>query len=185
MRHSALSPCPGCGALFPPHDGPTHRYIGASAGCWALFSWSVVSGAADAVTGLVAQSRIPDCVVVAPTRSDALSIDAIFGDAYGVQHHGENSPQAIQSVAAHLLDLHAIITGHTTQPGWALGRAVRTRGVFHKLAPPPLGRALTYRHLFPGGELSLRLRAASMLFRSTKHGWRSIALPWSSGMNAM
>jgi hypothetical protein len=26
MRHSALSPCPGCGALFPPHDGPTHRY---------------------------------------------------------------------------------------------------------------------------------------------------------------
>ena len=68
-----------------------------------------------------------------------------------MQHHGEDSTQAIQSVAAHLLDLHAIITGQTTQPGWAIGRAVRTRGVFHKLAPPPLGSALTYRHLFPGG----------------------------------
>jgi hypothetical protein len=150
VRHSALSPCPGCGALFPPHDGPTHRYLGASAGCWALFSWSAVSGGAD-VTGLVAQSRIPDSVVPAPARSDASSCDPLFGDAYGVQHHGEDSPQAIQSVAAHLLDLHAIITGQTTLPGWAIGRAVRTRGVFHKLAPPPLGSALTYRHLFPGG----------------------------------
>ena len=26
-RRSA--PCPGCGAFFPPHDGPAHRYIGA------------------------------------------------------------------------------------------------------------------------------------------------------------
>jgi hypothetical protein len=100
---------------------------------------------------LLAQSRIPDGVVPAPTRSDALSLDPLFGDAYGVQHHGEDSPQAIQSVAAHLLDLHAIITGQTTQPGWAIGRAVRIRGVFHKLDPPPLGSALTYRHLFPGG----------------------------------
>jgi hypothetical protein len=151
MRHSALSPCPGCGALFQPHDGPTHRYVGASAGCWALFSWSVVSGAADVVAGLVAQSRIPDRVVVAPTRTDAFSLDPLFGDAYAVQHHGENSPQAIQSVAVHLLDLHAIITDQATQPGWAIGRALRKRGVFHKLAPSPLGRALTYRHLFPGG----------------------------------
>jgi len=109
------------------------------------------SAAGQTSLGLVAQSRIPDSVVPVPARSDASSFDALFGDAYGVQHHGEDSPQAIQSVAAHLLDLHAIITGRTTLPGWAIGRAVRTRGVFHKLAPPPLGSALTYRHLFPGG----------------------------------
>jgi hypothetical protein len=151
VQDSALFPCPGCGALFPPHGGPTHRYIGASSGCWALFSWSTVSGGADVVAELVARSRIPDSAVPAPAGSDVLSLDAVFGDAYGVQHHGEDSPQAIQSVAAHLLDLHAIITGQTTEPGWAIGRAVRVRGVFHKLAPPPLGSALTYRHLFPGG----------------------------------
>jgi hypothetical protein len=115
-----------------------------------LFSWSVTSGEAD-ITDLLAHSRIPDSVVPAPARSDALSLDPLFGDAYGVQHHGEDSPQAIQSVAAHLLDLHAIITGQTTQPGWAIGRAVRARGVFHELAPPSLGSALTYRHLFTGG----------------------------------
>ena len=150
MRHSALSPCPGCGALFPPHDGSTHRYLGASAGCWALFSWSAVSGATD-VADLVAQSRIPDNLVPVPARGDALPLDSLWGDAYGVQHHGGTSPQAVQSVAVHLLNLHGIINGKTTRPGWPIERAMRTRGVFQKLDPPTLGSALTFRHLFLGG----------------------------------
>jgi len=145
-----LTPCPGCGALFQPSDGPTHRYLGASAGCWALFHESVVLGEPDAA-GLVAQSRIPDGDVPVPAHADTQRFDSIFGDAYGVQHHGEDSPQAIQSVAVHLLDLHGIISGLTTRPGWSINRALRTRGVFHKLAPPPLGSALTIRHFFPGG----------------------------------
>jgi hypothetical protein len=145
-----LSPCPGCGALFPSYDGPTHRYVGASAGCWALFGWALVSGGTDAI-GLAAQSRIPERLVPIPAPSDAPPIDMLFGDAYGVQHHGDNSPQAIQSVAVHLLNLHGIISGKTTRPRWAIDRALRTRGVFRKLAPPALGSALTFRHLFPGG----------------------------------
>jgi hypothetical protein len=32
----------------------------------------------------------------------------MFADAYGVQHHGDDSPQAIQSVAVHLLSIHGI-----------------------------------------------------------------------------
>jgi Family of unknown function (DUF5946) len=145
-----LSPCPGCGALFPPYDGPTHRYIGASAGCWALLTWSVITRNPDA-TDLVSRSRIPETVVQIPTSSEASSLDSLLGDAYGVQHHGEDSPQAIQSIAGHLLNLHGIISGKTTRPGWALGRALRIRGVFHKLDPPAIGSALTIRHLFPGG----------------------------------
>ena len=151
MRNSTLFPCPGCGALFPPHDGPTHRYIGASSGCWALFCWSIASGGADIVSDLVTQSRISDGVMPAPAASAAQSLDSAFGDAYAVQHHGEDSPQAIQSVACHLLDLHAIIAGHTTEPGWAIGLVLRVRGVFHKLDAPPRGSAFTSRHLFPGG----------------------------------
>jgi hypothetical protein len=144
-----LTPCQGCGVLFPPYDGPTHRYIGASAACWALFNTSVVLRNPEA-TDLLSQSRLPETPAALPARNDA-SLDVMFGDAYGVQHHGGESPQAIQSVAVHLLDLHGIIAGRTTRPGWALGRAIRTRGVFHKLTPPPLGGALTIRHLFPGG----------------------------------
>jgi len=105
---------------------------------------------ADPGADLLSRSRILDTPAAIPARNDA-SLDSLFGDAYGVQHHGDESPQAIQSVAVHLLDLHGIVTGNTTRPGWALGRAVRTRGVFHKLAPPPLGSALTIRHLFAGG----------------------------------
>jgi len=150
MNKAMLTPCPGCGALFPPFDGPTHRYIGASAACWALLNWSRVGGGPD-LTDLVAQSRIPEKSVPVPPHSDALSLEALCGDAYGVQHHGEDSPQAIQSVAVHLLNLHGIISGSTTRPGWPIERALRTRGVFHKLEPPALGSALTYRHLFAGG----------------------------------
>jgi len=89
--------------------------------------------------------------VPVPAHSDALPLDPLLGDAYGVQHHGDDSPQAIQSVAVHLLNLYGIISGKTTRPGWPIGRALRTRGVFHKLDPQALGSALTIRHLSPGG----------------------------------
>ena len=101
-------------------------------------------------TDLLPRSRIPETPVAIPARNDA-SFDSLFGDAYGVQHHGDESPQAIQSVAVHLLNVHGVVTGQTTRPGWPLARAVRQKGVFHKLTPPPLGSALTIRHLFPGG----------------------------------
>ena len=112
-----LFPCPGCGALFPPHDGPTHRYIGASPGCWALLCWSVASGDPDE-TEVLAQSRIPETTARIPSVTAALSLDPLLGDAYGVQHHGDESPQAVQSVAGHLLNLHGIISGRTVYNAW-------------------------------------------------------------------
>jgi len=150
VSSTVLSACPGCGALFPPYDGPTHRYIGASAGCWAIFNWDARTATQD-TTGLVAQSRAPETRVLVSANSDLPTFDSLLGDAYGVQHHGEDSPQAIQSVALHLLNLHGIISGKTTRPRWPIERAIRRRGVFHKLYPPPLGSALTIRHLFSGG----------------------------------
>lgn len=29
--------CVGCGGLFPEMDGPTHRYMESSPGCWAAY----------------------------------------------------------------------------------------------------------------------------------------------------
>ena len=130
-----LIPCHGCGALFPPSDGPTHRYLGASAPCWALFHSAVMRQDPEPIAPLT-ESRVPETPITIPTRPKD-SLDTLFGDVYGVQHHGDDSPQAIQSVALHLLNLHGIISGKTTRPGWPIGRALRTRGVFHKLAPPP------------------------------------------------
>jgi hypothetical protein len=145
-----LTPCPGCGALFPDSEGPTHRYIGASAGCWALFNSFFIARDPDSCEPLLSASRIPESPAAIPARDDT-SFDLLCADAYGVQHHGGDSPQAIQSVAVHLLNVHGVISGQTTRPGWAIDRALRQKGVYHKLMPPPLGSALTIRHLFSGG----------------------------------
>lgn len=143
---SILIPCPGCGALFPRYDGPTHRYVGDSAACWAL-TLSLTSGSPPEPE-LLTRSKAPHVTISWPQK-DALSLDPAWGDAYGVQYHGDDSP-AIQSVAIHLLTLHGTITRRANGM-WVKRRAMRTRGVFHKLESPSLGCALTIRHLFPSG----------------------------------
>lgn len=80
-----LRPCPGCGALVPDTDGPTHRYIGASPGCWAVY-------------GKLSEKETGDFRYM---RYHQMTVDA-----YCAQHPGEPSPQAIRSVAVHLVGLH-------------------------------------------------------------------------------
>ena len=169
-----LAPCQGCGVLFPPYAGPTHRYIGASAACWALLNRALLSQEPETGELLLSESRVPEPHPAIPARNDA-SFDALFGDAYGVQHHGEESPQAIQSVALHLLNVHGIVSGQTTRPGWALDRAVRQKGVFHKLQPPPLGSTLTIRHLFPGGGVLAPVTRTQYVL-SVYEAWMSLHL---------
>ena len=77
-------PCPGCGVLLPETGGPTHRYIGASPGCWAAF-------------GRISEKEYGDFRYA---RVHGLTVDA-----YWAQHPGEPIPQAIRSVAVHLVGL--------------------------------------------------------------------------------
>lgn len=122
--------CPDCGMLLPQHgqDGPTHRYIGASPGCWALFS-SLNAGEPP-----LASSRL----------------GTLIFDAYTAQHHGTPSPQAIQSVAVHLLVLYGVLNQGVApdQALWIRRRATRPlfgpkHGRFHWLAPPDVAGCLT------------------------------------------
>lgn len=87
MPQPELEPCPGCRAMLAPLDGPTHRYIGASPACWALY------------TALQGGGEPP----LMPAPAVALLVDA-----YAAQHPGVPSPQATQSVAVHLLTLHGV-----------------------------------------------------------------------------
>ncbi len=76
--------CPGCGAIVPTvPDGPTHRYIGASAGCWALYT-ALLASEFDAFDA----------------RTHQLSVDS-----YAAQHPGVESSRANQSVCTHLVAL--------------------------------------------------------------------------------
>src|SRR5688572_14539815 len=75
--------CWGCGALVPDVDGPTHRYIGASPGCWELHGELLVREI-EPHYGRLSQMTV---------------------DTYAVQHPGVDVPQARQSVAVHLMSL--------------------------------------------------------------------------------
>jgi len=76
--------CIGCGGLFPEMDGPVHRYMESSPGCWAAFG-----------------------KVLAREFSDPryYEVHRLSVDAYAVQHPGQPSRQSIHSVGVHLIRL--------------------------------------------------------------------------------
>ena len=76
-----LEPCPGCGALAPRSDGPAHRYLGASPGCWAIFGEVLAREYSD-------QRYWP--------------VHHLTVDAYAIQHPGEPSTQTIQPASLRL-----------------------------------------------------------------------------------
>jgi Family of unknown function (DUF5946) len=129
LGRAGLEPCPDCRAMLPPSNGATHRYIGASAACWGLF------------TALQSGGEPP----LAPHP-----LNGLLADAYAAQHHGVPSPQAIQSVAVHLLTLYGMLVRGVT-PSKALQirlDAVSEKwgsknGRFHWLTPPDFSNSPT------------------------------------------
>ena len=130
MSRSNLEPCPDCGALLPQSDGPTHRYIGASAACWAIFSALNNAGEPPLQPG---------------------PFNNLLPDAYAAQHPGTPSPQAIQSVAVHVLTLHGVLAMGTAPKNalWLRQRALRRgkqsgkHGRFSWLTPPSFAGTIT------------------------------------------
>jgi hypothetical protein len=92
--------CVGCRGLVPDEDGPIHRYMTASPGCWRIY------------TELGAGS-------MPGTARSALTVDA-----YAVTHPGVPGPQSTPSVWIHLVTLCAML-----ERGWAVEQAVRLRRV--------------------------------------------------------
>jgi hypothetical protein len=109
--------CAGCGALVPDVPGPTHRYVCASPGCWAIYCEVLACEYADSRYGWVHRLTV---------------------DAYSAQHPGTPSPQSIQSVAVHLIGLHLVLErGYSTdQAREAVRRATAEKGAFRWLEPP-------------------------------------------------
>jgi hypothetical protein len=74
-------------------DGPTHRYMESSPGCWQAYG-----------------------EVLAREHSDRAywAAHRLTVDTYAVQHPGRPSPQSIQSVAVHLISLHLLLERNAT-----------------------------------------------------------------------
>ncbi len=121
---TSLHPCPGCGAIVPTIDGPTHPYIGASPGCWRAYG--------DVLAREYDELRNPPC-------------HRLTVDAYAVQHPGVESRRSIQSVCVHLVSLHLIFE-QGLDPIYATRRIagiVRQADDFRWLTPPSFAGALT------------------------------------------
>lgn len=118
-------PCLGCGGLVPDIDGPSHRYILASPGCWAAYT--------EGLAAALVRAPVPD------------PFGTLTVDAYAVQHPGVPNSQATQSVWVHLITLHLVL-----EAGWPGSRAIglRTAGADRSagwpwLTPPASMGALT------------------------------------------
>lgn len=127
MKNDAV-PCSGCGGLFPAIDGPTHRYMESSPGCWAAYG-----------------------EVLAREYNDAAfaSVHRLGVDAYAVQHPGQPSPQSIQSVGVHLIRLCLLLEGgvkmsHANQ---VMLEATKMKKRFVWLTPPSSRGAITVANL--------------------------------------
>lgn len=102
--------CPGCGALVPDIDGPVHKYVPSSPGCWKAFG--EVQAAEAQRFGHPAAHRL----VV---------------DAYMAQHPGDGRDRRDrQSVFVHLVGLCAVLEHGLPQPFATslLGQVIRQRG---------------------------------------------------------
>lgn len=129
MNDTKRIPCPGCGAQFPDTDGPTHRYLDASPGCWAAYG-----------------------EVLAREYSDPayMKVHHLTVDAYSVQHPGTPSRRRMQSAAVHLIGLYAGLELNLPQKQIAklLDGATNTLQL-HWLDPPEHRGAVTVADVLP------------------------------------
>ena len=85
-----ISVCPGCGSRLPAVEGPTHAYMTSSPACW------------DAFGKVIAREF---------QNPDLMEIHRLSVDAWAVQHPGDGSRRAIQSVGLHLARLMVQLEG--------------------------------------------------------------------------
>jgi len=124
VEKNEFEPCIGCAAQVPKSNGPTHRYVGASPGCWAIFG------------GVLAKEY---------GEYGYPQVHRLAVDAYATQHPGTPSKQSIQSVAVHLIGLHLMLDQNfdaqwTTK---AIKRAAQFSENYVWLAPPASSGELT------------------------------------------
>ena len=117
--------CIGCGAQVPDIKGPTHKYLGASPGCWKIFGDILAKEYGD---------------------QEYMKVHRLTVDAYAVQHIGNKSPQTIQSVNLHLLALCAALergVKYSFIPKIMNERIREYKNVFTWLSPPDSFGAIT------------------------------------------
>lgn len=122
--------CFSCGGVFPDIDGPVHRYMSSSPGCWSVY-------------GEVLAREYSK-----PVYFEVLRLTV---DAYAVQHPGSTDRLSIQSVGMHLVRLCLFLEHGLTgdKANDAMLEAGKNKHSFIFLEPPqsfgPITAADVYR----------------------------------------
>lgn len=146
--------CFACGASVEALEGPTHRYMQSSPGCWAAY-------------GVVLEREYSD-----PER---MALHRLTVDAYAVQHPGQPTPQAIRSVNIHLASLCAVLERGVAPPdATRLIGALAERRDFEWLQPPTSLCGLDVTHVLRAMSTREHLDAVRAWAESAWTAWA----PW-------
>lgn len=123
------SECISCGGLYPDMDGPVHRYMSSSPGCWSVY-------------GEVLAREYSN-----PTYFE---VHRLTVDAYAVQHPGSTDRQSIQSVGLHLIRLCLFLERGLTAENAsnAMLKAGKDKHSFIFLEPPQSFGSITAADIY-------------------------------------
>lgn len=109
--------CFSCGGRFPDIDGPVHRYMKSSAGCWSVYG------------EVLAREYIDPSY---------FEVHRLTVDAYAAQHPGSMDRQSVQSVGFHLIRLSLFFEHQLTvaKANNLMLEAVKIKHSFFWLKPP-------------------------------------------------
>jgi hypothetical protein len=140
----------GCGALVLTSNGPTHRYLGASPGCWALYG--------EILARDYGEFQYPP-------------VHRLSVDAYCVQHPGVDSPQTRQSACVHLMSLCLVFERGMTPERTTKALRYFTHRPYPWLEPLTIKGAVTVLDVVGATELAEHTRRIEGWARSAWEAW--------------
>jgi hypothetical protein len=146
--------CIGCGGRFEDREGPTHRYMESSPGCWAIYGEVLAREYSDPAYG---------------------GLHRLTADTYAVQHPGTPSPQSIQSVAVHLMSL-CLVLEQGTDPVRAtafLQSAVAQKGCYRWLTRPRSLGSITVKEVHRAESTEEHVKLVRAWAESAWSAWSS------------
>lgn len=163
--HTELVRCIGCGGLVPDIEGPTHRYMESSPGCWQAYG---------------------DVLAREYVDPDFRAVQRMTSDTYAVQHPGRPSPVAIQSVCGHLMSLCLVLEKGApySTANRALAAAVQEKIDFVWLTPPRSLGPITIMDVSPAASAAEHADQVRVWAESTWSAWaehHDTIRRWASG----
>jgi hypothetical protein len=144
--------CPGCGIGLPSFDGPVHRYMYSSPACWHMFGHVLARGYGNA---------------------DYTDVHRLSVDAYAVQHPGDDSRQAIQSVGVHLVRLCLFLERGLSprDANDAMLKAARQKASYQWLERPAVPGSVTVKDVMAAEGVEPHRAAVHAWARSAWSAW--------------